>query len=63
VANYVLLGAAALMILAVIIDSGAWRRLWLPLMFIGMAIGNLARMHARERKRAEPGAAPDRVRM
>jgi hypothetical protein len=41
-----------------IIDSGVWRRLGIPLLFICMAIGILARMHALERKRAEPGAAP-----
>ena len=62
-ANYVMLGASALVILMEIIDSGVWRRLGIPLLFIGMAIGNLARMHALERKRAEPGAAPDTGRL
>jgi hypothetical protein len=59
-ANYVMLGAAALIIVMEIIESGVWRRLGLPLLFISMAIINLAVMHARERRRAEPGAAPDR---
>ena len=56
-ANYVMLGAAALIILLEIIDSGVWRRLGIPLLFISMAIVNLTVMHARERKRAEQVAA------
>lgn len=60
-ANYVMLGAAALIILLEIVESGVWRRLGMPLLFISLAIVNLASMHARERKRAEPGAAADRA--
>ncbi len=56
VANYLVLGAAALVILLEIIDSGVWRRLGVPLLLIALAIGDLARMHAAERKRAEPSA-------
>ena len=56
-ANYVMLGASALIILLEIIDSGVWRRLGIPLLFISMAIVNLTAMHARERKRAEQDAA------
>lgn len=62
-ANYVLLAGAALIIVMEIIDSGVWRRLGVPLLFIGMAIGNLARMQAMERRRAEQGAAVDRGHM
>jgi hypothetical protein len=58
-----MLGAAALIILMEIMESGVWRRLGMPLLFIGMAIGNLARMHALERRRAEPGTAPDTSRL
>ena len=66
-ANYVLLGGAALMIADLVwegIDSGkwVWYRFGIPLMFIAMAITNFAVMHARERKRAELGAAPDPAR-
>jgi hypothetical protein len=57
--NYVLLGAAALIVLVEIIDSGLWRRLGLALLFMCTAISDLAIMHAQERKRAERGAAPD----
>jgi hypothetical protein len=62
----VLLGAAVLMIADLVwegIDSGkwVWYRFGLPLFFIAMAIANFAR-HARERKRAELGAAPDPAR-
>jgi len=65
--NYVLLGAAVLMIADLVwegIDSGkwVWYRFGLPLLFIAMAITNFAVMHARERKRAELGAAPDSAR-
>ena len=65
--NYVLLGGAALMIADLLwegIESGKWKwyRFGLPLLFIAMAIVNFAVMHARERKRAEPGAAPDPAR-
>jgi hypothetical protein len=57
-ANYVLLGLAALMIADLLweaIDSGVWKwyRFGLPLMFTAMAIANFGLMHARERKRAE----------
>lgn len=62
-ANYVMLGASALVILLDIIDSGVWRRLGAPLLFIALAIGNLARMQAMERKRAEPVAKPDTGRL
>jgi hypothetical protein len=55
-----MLGAAALIIVMEIMESGVWRRLGLPLLFISMAIVNLASMHAVERRRAERGAAPDR---
>ena len=63
-ANYVMLGAAALMIADLLwegIESGkwVWYRFGLPLLFISMAIVNLTSMHARERRRAEPGAAAD----
>ena len=66
-ANYVMLGGAALMIADLLwegIESGkwVWYRFGLPLLFIAMAIANFAVMHARERKRAEPGAAPDPAR-
>jgi hypothetical protein len=46
--NYVLLGAAALIILLEIIDSGLWLWLGLALLFMSVAISNLASMHARE---------------
>ena len=67
-ANYVLLGVAALMIADLVwegIESGkwVWYRFGLPLLFIAMAIANLAVMHARERRRAEPGGAADRGRV
>jgi hypothetical protein len=57
--NYVLLGSAAILILLEIIDSGSWRKLGMPLLFLGMAIGNLARMRALERRSAEARTAPD----
>ena len=65
--TYVLLGIAALLIAGLVwegIESGkwVWYRFGLPLMFIAMAITNFAVMHARERKRAESGAAPDPAR-
>ena len=61
-ANYVMLGAAALMIVSVIVEGEGrwWRKLGLPVVFISMAIVNLSVMHRRERKRAEQDAAPDR---
>ena len=64
-ANYVLLGGAVLMIADMVwegIDSGkwVWYRFGLPLMFISMAIVNLASMRRQERRRAELAAAPDR---
>jgi hypothetical protein len=57
--NYVLLGSSAVIILAEMTESGMWRKLWAPLMLIGIAMSNLAAMQAAERKRAEPGAAPN----
>jgi hypothetical protein len=57
--NYILLGACALLIVLEIIDSGAWRKLGIPLLLLSFAIGNLARLQAAERKHAEPGAAAD----
>jgi hypothetical protein len=61
-ANYVLLGAAALMIVSVIMEGEGrwWLKLGLPVVFISMAIVNLSVMHRRERKRSEQDAAPDR---
>lgn len=58
-ANYVMLGAAALMILSVIMEGEErwWLKLGLPVVFISMAIVNLSVMHRRERKRAEQDAA------
>lgn len=56
-ANYVMLGASAVIILMEIIDSGVWHRLGIPLLFICMAIVNLVSMHAHERRRA---VVPDR---
>jgi hypothetical protein len=65
--NYVLLGLGALTIAVLVwegIDSGKWdwKGFVFPLLFIVMAISNLAAMHAQERKRAELGAAPDPAR-
>ena len=57
--NYVLLGSSAVTILIEMIESGVWRRLWAPLVFIGIAIINLAALQAAERKPAEPGTAPN----
>jgi hypothetical protein len=61
-ANYVMLGAAALMIVSVIIEGEGrwWFKLGLPVIFISMAITNLSVIHRRERMRAEQDAAPDR---
>lgn len=53
--NYVVLGAAAALILLEIIDSGAWRKLGLSLLLILVANFNLARLQAAERKHAAPG--------
>jgi hypothetical protein len=55
--NYLLLGGAAVVILIEIINSGAWGRLGVPLLLIALAIGNLARLHASERRRAKPSAS------
>jgi len=54
-ANYLLLGVAVLLIAMEIAESGSgvWRRLGIPLMFVSMAILNLAVMHMQERKRTE----------
>ena len=60
--NYLLLGGAALALLVEVIGSGAWGRLGVPLLLIALAIGNLARLQAAERRRAEPSAAPDPAR-
>jgi hypothetical protein len=57
--NYLTLGSAAVIILIEILQSGVWRTLWAPLIMIVVAISNLAAMQAAERKRAEPGAAPN----
>ena len=61
-ANYVILGAAALMIVSVLMEGEGrwWLKLGLPGVFISMAIVNLSVMHRRERKRAEQDATPDR---
>lgn len=57
--NYVLLGACAVLIVWEIIESGAWPKLVVPLVLISLAIGNIARLHAAERRSAEPNAAAD----
>ena len=58
-ANYVMLGGAALVIVSVILEGEGrwWLKLGLPVVFISMAIVNLSVMHRRERKRAEQDAA------
>ena len=56
--NYILLGACAILIVREMIESGAYRKLAAPLILLGLAVGNLARLQAAERKPAEPGAAP-----
>ena len=57
--NYLLLGSSALIILMDMIETGAWRRLWFPVLLICLAMGDLASLQAAERKRAEPGASPN----
>ena len=52
-ANYLMLGGAAVIIGVEIMESGGWRRLGMPLLFISLAIVNLTVMHARARRRAE----------
>ena len=55
--NYVLLAAAALIIVMEIIDGGTWRRLGIPLSFISVAIVNLASMRAMARRHVARDAA------
>jgi hypothetical protein len=55
--NYLLLGSSALIILIELIQSGVWRTLWAPLIFIIMAMSNLGAMQAGERVPAEPDGA------
>jgi hypothetical protein len=57
-ANYLLLGSSALIILLDMIETGAWRRLWFAVLFICVAMGELASLQAAERKRAKTGASP-----
>jgi hypothetical protein len=52
--NYLLLGSSTLFLLMEMIESGAWRRLWWPVLGIWLAMGNLAAMQAAERKGAKP---------
>ena len=49
--NYILIGASGLIIVMEIIESGAWRKLWAPLIMLCLAIGNLARLQSAESKR------------
>lgn len=53
--NYILIGAAAVLILMEIIESGSWRKLGIPVLFLALAIVNLTVIHASERKRANVG--------
>ena len=48
--NYILLGAASLILIVEIAETGIWRTLWMPIFLIGIAVGNLARMQAADRK-------------
>jgi hypothetical protein len=57
--NYVLLGSSALILLTEIIRSGMLLKLWAPLAMIVVAITNIARLQASERKPAEPSASPN----
>ena len=57
--NYLLLGSSAVMILMQIIETGVWRKLWLPLFLTCLAMFNIARLRAAERKATEAGAAPN----
>lgn len=50
--NYILLGACALLIAMEIAESEAWRKLGTPLLLLLLAVGNLARLQAAERKQA-----------
>jgi hypothetical protein len=57
--NYLLLGSSAILILMQIIETGVWRKLWLPLLLTCLAMFNIARLRAAERKVAELGAPPN----
>jgi hypothetical protein len=67
VGNYVLLGAAVLMIADLVwegIEEGKWKwyKFGMPVLFIGMAIANFGSIHMLERKLAEKEAASDPAR-
>lgn len=53
--NYILIGTAAVLILMEIFESGSWRKLGIPVLFLALAIVNLSVIHASERKRANVG--------
>jgi hypothetical protein len=57
--TYLLLGASAAIILLEIVESGVFGKLVAPLVLLVIAILNLARLQAAERKPAEPPAPGD----
>ena len=48
--NYIMLGAASLILVIEVMESGIWRKLWMPIVLICFAIANLVRMQAAERR-------------